>query len=776
MTTRRRYTRRTATFGGIFLAALLAVSAGAQVNGKLAFDRSAHGAYTTNTVWVQDLSDASLTLITDDTATDSAPRWTRDGTRLAFRSASRGASTSTSIWYTDVGSGVFTQATDDTTNDFMPSWAPGGDRIAFTSGTRLGTTTNTVFYVDLATSAYTQVTDDLAHDDWPAWSTDAATIAFASQARAPRTTDSIWLADIASGALTALTDDGAADTHPTWSPDGSRIAFSSSARSPSTTASIWIIDVASGSLTLVTDDNGSDTLPSWSPDGSTIAFRSVSRPGTTTATVWTVDLATLTLTPTTDDTGEDANPAFFAEAVTKIAARSTDGLKGGVVTVDIDAGSLLGLGVSAIDLILTYDPAILTPAVTTPVVAGPGIPAGWEIFTNESVSGTTNIALAGQFDNPASGNGPLASVTFDINGAAAGGDSSALTLTKANLNEGGRISEIVNGTFTVVELMYGDVTGNGEISAYDASWILECVAQQLIDPTGPWSFPVEDVAPPWAPVPLSSETALSVADVDGDGLVTAMDASLVLQRAVLLINQFPVEAAAAPGLTATMPSYRWDVSGASLRPGETVTVTLDPNEDILAGELLLDYNPKLLRVVGVTVAPDGRGARPLIARRDTDGKLALAFASAEPVVTDRLLTVTLQATQDVPRDSDGLVRARHLRLNGATAEMSLAHAFTVRPYAFRAMANYPNPFNPETWIPFELGEASTVTVRIYDLGGRRVRTLELGSLPTGEYTAAGDAAHWDGRNERGEAVTSGVYVYEVEAGDQHALRRMVVLK
>ncbi|MEO2003315.1 MAG: FlgD immunoglobulin-like domain containing protein, partial [Candidatus Poribacteria bacterium] len=632
-----------------------------------------------------------------------------------------------------------------------------GDQIAFATTVRGGGTTNMMFTVDLATGNYTQVTDDIAHDTYPAWSTSGETIAFQSDARSPSTTMSIWLLDIASGDMTLLTDNDGDDGEPSWSPDGSRVAFSSTARGGTTGECIWVIDVATGVLEQLTDDTVADDRPSWSPDGSQIAFRSASRATSTTTSIWVVDVATQAFTLISDDLADDDMPAFFAEAVTEIAAQSTDGLKGGVATVDIDAGSLLGLGVSAIDLILTYDTSILTPVVTTPVVAGPGVPVDWEVFTNESVPGTMNIALAGQFDNGAPGNGALASITFNIDGAAVGGSTSPLTLTKASLNEGARISEIVDGTFTVVDLMYGDVTGNGEISAYDASWILECVAQALVDPLIVWDFPVQSITPPWAPVPLSPATAALVADVQGTGAITAMDASLVLQRAVLLINQFPVEAVAAPGLTAAMPAYRWDVSADRLRPGETVTLTLDPSEDILAGELLLEYNPKLLRVVGVTVA-SGDDARPLVARQDADGELALAFAfaSAKPIVTDRLVTVTLEATRNLARDSDGIVRARHLRLNGATAEMGLVHAFTVRPYAFRAMANYPNPFNPETWIPFELGEQAQVVIRIYDLAGRRVRTLDLGTLPTGEYTTNSDAAHWDGKNERGEAVTSGV--------------------
>ncbi|MBM3214765.1 T9SS type A sorting domain-containing protein [Candidatus Poribacteria bacterium] len=109
------------------------------------------------------------------------------------------------------------------------------------------------------------------------------------------------------------------------------------------------------------------------------------------------------------------------------------------------------------------------------------------------------------------------------------------------------------------------------------------------------------------------------------------------------------------------------------------------------------------------------------------------------------------------------------------------HSFTARlsftaPSRSRLMTNYPNPFNPETWIPFELKEGSAVTVNIYDVAGSLVRTLDLGYRDSGYYTSRSDAAYWDGRNELGERVASGVYFYELRAGSFRETRRMVIHK
>ena len=90
--------------------------------------------------------------------------------------------------------------------------------------------------------------------------------------------------------------------------------------------------------------------------------------------------------------------------------------------------------------------------------------------------------------------------------------------------------------------------------------------------------------------------------------------------------------------------------------------------------------------------------------------------------------------------------------------------------------NYPNPANPETWIPFKLSKASDVTIRIYDSTGRLVRTLDLGHTAPGNYVSRGRAAYWDGRNQYGDKVSSGIYFYEMQAGSYRAIRKMVITK
>ena len=90
--------------------------------------------------------------------------------------------------------------------------------------------------------------------------------------------------------------------------------------------------------------------------------------------------------------------------------------------------------------------------------------------------------------------------------------------------------------------------------------------------------------------------------------------------------------------------------------------------------------------------------------------------------------------------------------------------------------NYPNPFNPETWIPYKLATNTDAQILIYDGRGILVRHIELGYQPAGDYTGPSRAAYWDGRNARGERVASGVYFYQLLTDEISLMRKMIILK
>ena len=103
------------------------------------------------------------------------------------------------------------------------------------------------------------------------------------------------------------------------------------------------------------------------------------------------------------------------------------------------------------------------------------------------------------------------------------------------------------------------------------------------------------------------------------------------------------------------------------------------------------------------------------------------------------------------------------------------------------LQNYPNPFNPETWLPYQLAQDASVTIRIYNVKGRLIRTLHLGNKNASVYTTKDKAAHWDGRDRVGQSVASGMYFYTLQVERQRnpdgdgastftATRKMVIVK
>ena len=162
---------------------------------------------------------------------------------------------------------------------------------------------------------------------------------------------------------------------------------------------------------------------------------------------------------------------------------------------------------------------------------------------------------------------------------------------------------------------------------------------------------------------------------------------------------------------------------------------------------------------------------------DNVGTFAAAPVSADiladlsPEIYKALNPILLTETLDAVRlASDG-------SLKYLQAIVLLEHLLAeMRPDETQLLANYPNPFNPETWIPYHLAKSSDVRITIYDVRGSVVRRLELGHLPPGYYTSRGRAAYWDGRNAVAERVASGVYFYQLQADNMSLLRKMLILK
>jgi hypothetical protein len=124
--------------------------------------------------------------------------------------------------------------------------------------------------------------------------------------------------------------------------------------------------------------------------------------------------------------------------------------------------------------------------------------------------------------------------------------------------------------------------------------------------------------------------------------------------------------------------------------------------------------------------------------------------------------------------NDELLPADQVILGGIGTLRQHDILYTRRPGFTKLFQNYPNPFNPETWIPFQLEKDVSVLIKIYTENGQLVRILNLGHKPAGFYISREKAAYWNGKNEAGEHTASGVYFYNIQAGDYSDTRKMVI--
>jgi len=148
---------------------------------------------------------------------------------------------------------------------------------------------------------------------------------------------------------------------------------------------------------------------------------------------------------------------------------------------------------------------------------------------------------------------------------------------------------------------------------------------------------------------------------------------------------------------------------------------------------------------------------------DTDLDLVVHFPTSELELTEQDTEAVLEG-----QTIDGTP------IQGSDTIMLVPRAAAAKFPEFTLHQNFPNFFNPDTWIPYQLAEDVKVTITIYDASGKLVRTLDLGHKTPGFYMTKDKAAYWDGKNETGEQAASGVYFYTIQAGEFTATKKMVI--
>ena len=197
-------------------------------------------------------------------------------------------------------------------------------------------------------------------------------------------------------------------------------------------------------------------------------------------------------------------------------------------------------------------------------------------------------------------------------------------------------------------------------------------------------------------------------------------------------------------------------------------------------------NNKDTRLVAAAVGQSG--AAITNARTDVDGSgtvdvtdLILVLGNLDDEVAAPAIDIDVKALDldfdRVQEQVEMLLASGDRSIAAQRALLYLQHLLaSARPDETVLLANYPNPFNPETWIPYHLAESTDVEVRIYDAQGTLVRVLTLGHQTAGYYTSRSRAAYWDGRNALGERVASGIYFYQLQTDAISPMRKMVILK
>ena len=265
---------------------------------------------------------------------------------------------------------------------------------------------------------------------------------------------------------------------------------------------------------------------------------------------------------------------------------------------------------------------------------------------------------------------------------------------------------------------------------------------------------IEGVTIPWHEPDRKSDTEITVElEFNGD---FDTDATLIFNVGVDAIDGYK-----GPTLTAQLPvtggqesivaSTEAPLTEATL-DGSVVTLTLSGRKYARSNFDIRDA-VTVSGIEGVTIPwhePDRKSDTEITVELEFDGDIN----------TDSTLTFTIGADAIAGYNGSAL-----------TAQITVT---AIRENAL--LANFPNPFNPETWIPYDLAKDAEVTLHIYTVNGQVVRTLALGHQSAGLYQTRSRAAYWDGKNEFGESIASGVYFYTLTADDFSATRKMLIRK
>lgn len=296
------------------------------------------------------------------------------------------------------------------------------------------------------------------------------------------------------------------------------------------------------------------------------------------------------------------------------------------------------------------------------------------------------------------------------------------------------------------------------------------------------------------PDPRYPKFDIQTADVSGNSQITGYDAALVLQRSVGLISCFPIDPSCQAAPSSLAGSYSLRIPTLAAKLGEKVTVPLIISNDAnlsresgqnvpLSGQFVLEYDVESLKFLRVFSEQLHRNA--VVMYRRNGEQLHIAFANPKSFsrLSDNdvdkgitILSFEFELKNNIYSQPIVPLTLSQASLNEDVIPTLYSGGIEMVPIKTVVLPNYPNPFNPETWIPYQLAEDAGVSIKIYNQNGQLVRFIVIGKQPTGFYFTKDRAAYWDGKNNDFEKVASGIYFYTLQAGDFKAMRKMVIVK
>ena len=266
-------------------------------------------------------------------------------------------------------------------------------------------------------------------------------------------------------------------------------------------------------------------------------------------------------------------------------------------------------------------------------------------------------------------------------------------------------------------------------------------------------------------------------DVSGNGTISAYDASLILQYTVGLIADFPVNKVGAPHYDTTPRNYTVWVPEQSAKSGEVIDVpiAIDDATGLLAGGISVKYDPTILKAVDVMAFPLLSG-NYWQANIQLEGEVRVAFAGTTPLQGNgNLLNIKFEVLPQADGKTSPIIFS-HVNLSNSLSITKRNGSVTILAPEFALLQNFPNPFNPETWLPYQLAMDADVVIHIHNMRGQLIRSIFVGWQTVGSYVTKDKSVYWDGRDNLGESVSSGVYFYTLQAGNFKTTRRMLLVK